>query len=177
MTKSDIQSSIRGLVKVAEQMVDAVDSQQKISPDEAYDALENIISELEALAQAIPTEGGNPQAEPEQKPTPIAGAPQEKNPQMASLEKEVKRLTNEIDTRKREEIAQEFASYFNDPKKAKEEANKILNSKEPVEVLEARLNTIAEYAEKNDVSPTRYAKGEFSLQRVAQSTGQRMHTL
>jgi DNA repair exonuclease SbcCD ATPase subunit len=171
-----IQSSIRGLVKVAEQMVDAVESQQTVGPDEAYDALENIISELEALAQSIPSSGGQEQKPEEKTPNPIAGAPQEKDPRVASLEKEVKRLTSEIDTRKREEIAQEFASYFNDPKEAKKQADAILTSKDSIEVLQAKLNTIAEYAESNDVSPTKHAQ-EFSLQRVARLAETRMHTL
>jgi len=176
MTTKDINSSIAGLIKIAEQMVDNVETPKSVGPDEAYDALEGIISQLEALAQSIPTQGGNPEITEPQSDAPVE-APKE-DPRVAKLEKTVKQLTAEIEAKKRADIAQEFASYFSDPKVANTKADEILNSKEPIDVLEAKLNTIAEYAESNGESPVRKAQSGFtSYVRVAQANGTRMHTL
>jgi wobble nucleotide-excising tRNase len=174
MTDRTIQTSIQGLVKLAEQMVDAVESTQKVGPDEAYDALEGIISQLEALAQSIPASGGN-EAEPTQ--TPIPKETPKEDPRVASLEKTVKQLTSQLESQKRAEIAQEFASYFSEPKKANEKEQEILNSKDSLDVLQAKLDSIAELAESNGISPTKTAKSFTSYVRVAQLNNSRMHTL
>lgn len=176
---NDIKTSIAGLVKIAEQMVDAVETPKSVSPDEAYDALEGIISQLEALAQSIPTEGGAGGSPAEPESPAISGTPKE-DPRVASLEKTVKTLKAQLDDAERIRIAEEFKSYFSDPKVAEEKANEILNSKESLDVLQAKLNTIAEYAEVNDVPTTRTARSSnlSGYVRVAQRTGnERMHTL
>src|SRR6202795_2412657 len=178
MTTTDIKSSITGLVKIAEQMVDAVESNSKVGPDEAYEALEGIISQLEALAQSIPASGGNEEAEAAPKPETQARvvAPKE-DPRVASLERTVESVTAQIENEQRQKIAEEFASYFTDPKIANEKANEILNSKDSIDVLQAKLNVIAEYAEETGNQPTKTAKSFTSYVRTAQLNGNRMRTL
>src|SRR2546425_11016636 len=133
MVTYTIQDTINGLVKVAENLVDNVEKPQSVGPDEAYEALEGIISQLESLAQAIPAQGGNTPDVSPAKPNPQA-IPNPQTAQITALESTVKSLKAALDSKERSEIAEETASYFN-PVDQSKKFDEIMKSKDSIETL------------------------------------------
>lgn len=170
---------INSLVKIAEQMIDNADAPQKGSPEEVLSGIESIIQQLEQVAATIP-------AEPAQQPAaaaPSASSDQNQSPaqsaKIAELEKKVSHYAKILEAKQREEIASEIASFYSDTRKAQQVREEILNSKDSIEVLQAKLETISDYADKAGVAPSRTAKSEtFSYVRTAKlDSGSHMHNL
>lgn len=176
---SAINDTIGSLVKVAEQMIENADSPKTASPEEVLNGLETIIAQLEQIASTIPAEQSQPTQPPQPEKPESTPTPSADNPKVAALEEEVTKLRTELDSTKRAELAKEISSFYSDSKVAQQKHDEIINGKEPIAQLQARLETIAEYANKNNVSIPRHAKNEtFSYVRTAQAEkGSTLHTL
>lgn len=173
-----IRQTVNSLVKVANSMIDSVEGQesQKLSPEEALQAIEEIISQLEQVADGIPAESAPQEQEPVEATAP---APEEKpvapDPRVAQLEKEVAVLKAQSEEKDRNIILEKIASFYTD---GDEKFKSIKEAKESIPVLTARLETLTELTGKN--GSTRVAQtGTVSYQKFAQlvDSGDRRHTL
>lgn len=171
--KTDIKSTVNSLVKVAEQMIDSVEGQesQKLSPEEALQAIEQIISELEQVASGIPAEG-----QPSEDVPPVE-APETPDPRVAQLEKEVAQLKAQSEQKDREILAEKIAQFYD--KDSSKKFEEIKSSKEPIAVLQARLETLTELADGKVATHIAQKSGFISLQKTAKllSSEDRRHTL
>ena len=169
---SKINDTIVSLVKIAEQMIDNADAPKTASPEEVLNGLEAIIAQLEQVASSIPAESGQMQ---EQTQTPQE--PTKPDGKMAELEKKIKDLSTQLESKDREEVASQYASLYTDSRVAQKKYEEVMKSNESVEVLRNKLNAIEEFAENNNVNIPRHAKSEtFSYVRTAQQE-KRLHTL
>lgn len=144
---------VNSLIKVANDMVDV--TEQKASPEEVLAALQEIISQLESLAGTIPAE------------TPQEAAPAQAEAPEA-LQQEVAQLREKVAKREREDIAQKYASLFDESLKTAK-ADEVLKSDKDNAYWLAKIDAISEYANTTE-QPVHQAKS-FSYQKVAKQDG------
>lgn len=139
---------VNSLIKVANDMVDV--TEQKASPEDVLSALQEIISQLEAVAESIPAE----QAPVEQ--------PEEQG--VEGLKTEVAQLKAKIAEKEREEIATQYASLFSESQHTAK-ADEVIKSDKSNAYWLAKIDGINEYAKSTEVQ-SHQAKS-FSYQKVA----------
>jgi hypothetical protein len=150
------------LVKVAEDMLDAAtapaqpsaDGAGTAGPQEVVDALEVVIDELEQVSEAIPAEPTNAAPEegaPVEAPVedaPAEPVPEEEEPKLA---KQVRELQAQLDSEKKEKLATQFASLFEDSiQQAK--YDEIMAGKDSINTLQAKIDTIEQYKQNEGAS-------------------------
>lgn len=142
---------VNSLIKVANDMVDV--TEQKASPEDVLNALQEIISQLEQVAGSIPAE---------QAPVDEEEAPQDGT--IEGLKTEVAQLREKIAKKEREDIAIQYASLFNESQLTAK-TDEVLKSDKGNNYWLAKIDGINEYAKSTDVL-SHQAKS-FSYQRVA----------
>lgn len=166
MTSTDeqIKTVIGKLVKVAEDMaaVNQDAAEQKAGPDEVAEALSVIIGELETVVNAIPT-----QEAPEGDVAPEAVAPEE-SPKVAELTTKVAELTDKLDAKEREDIAEDFADLF-DPLTHDAKVKEVIVSKDSNETWTTKIAAIRDFQEQNPkTKPYRHAQSYSGYVKTAQ---------
>ena len=141
---------VNSLIKVANDMVDV--TEQKASPEDVLNALQEIISQLEQVAGSIPAE----QAPVEEE------APQDGT--IDGLKTEVAQLRAKIAEKERADIAIQYAGLFNESQHTAK-TDEVLKSDKSNNYWLAKIDGINEYAKSTDVQ-SHQAKS-FSYQRVA----------
>lgn len=138
---------VNSLIKVANDMVDV--TEQKASPEEVLAALQEIISQLESIANTIPAEVQDEKSQP---------------PVDQALQQEVAQLREKVAKREREDVAAQYASLFEESIRAAK-ADEVLKSDKDNAYWLAKIDAINEYA-KSTEQPVHQAKS-FSYQKVA----------
>lgn len=168
MTQSDdIKTIVAKFTKVAEDMMNTANDQSSgtISPDEAQEALGVVVDELKAIIDAIPGEG----AVSEETEAPAETAqPSEDSQKVSQLEKTVKDLTDKLDLKEREEIAEDFAS-LHDASLHDVKVKEVMDSKDSNEVWATKINAIDEFESNKTDTPYRKVAQIPSRTKIAQT--------
>lgn len=124
-------------------------------PQEVADALEVIVSELEAIQAAIPAEPS--QGEEPQVAAPV-DAPVEEEPKLAKANARIAELEKEIETQKLEKIAKEYGSLFDEPRVQQAKYDEVLSSSQDSKYWQAQIEAISQFKETTGVSSYKPAK-------------------
>lgn len=159
------------LLKVAQDMADAVapaEGEQKASPEEVLGALEQVISELEAIANAVPAERGAPEGAEAQ---PVE-SPQEKEmtAKLTEAQTKIAALEQKLAQDERVKLAQEFSDLFEE-KIAQTKFDEVINSKEDNSIWLTKISALQDYQKSTNYQPYRPAKN-FSYTKVAKQSGE-----
>jgi phage I-like protein len=172
---TSINETIGSLVKIAGQMIDNADAPQTGTPEQVLSGLEAVIAQLEQISATIPADSQKQDVQP---PVADQTTPEQPDSKVAELQNQVNTLTQKLVAQEREKLAEEFSNLYSVTQKSNAKFNEIMDSKESIDILQAKLNAIKDFAETNNVPSSRHASSSFSYVRTAKLTsGDRLHTL
>ena len=166
--------------KIANELLEAAEPQDNgavAGPQEVVDAIEEIVSQLEEVSEAIPAEPSMeeevaveaPEVEVEAE-APVAEE-EEEVPMVAKLKAQVAALNRKVDAQEREKLAQSYSELFDDIKIAQARFDEVVSSKDSIDTWQSKIAAIQAYKDNNGgnsqyVSPTT-TSGFLSRSKVA----------
>ena len=144
--------------KIANELLEAAEPQDNgavAGPQEVVDAIEEIVSQLEEVSEAIPAEPSMeeegaveaPEVEVEAE-APVAEE-EEEVPMVAKLKAQVAALNRKVDAQEREKLAQSYSELFDDIKIAQEKFDEVVSSKESIGTWQSKIAAIQAYKDNN----------------------------
>lgn len=170
------------LTKVANDMVSATDAEAAGSagPQEVVDALEVIVSELEAVQDAIPAEpsmGEGPEVEAPAEEAPV----EEEEPKLAKANSRIAELETKLNNIELEKVAKSYGELFDEPRVQQAKYDEVISSGKGVGYWQAQIEAISTFKEQAGVSSYKPAKTVSSWiqprTKVAQQAGSGMVNL
>lgn len=140
------------LTKIAESMLDQAEqapspeSAGTAGPQEAVDALSEIVAQLEQVIAAIPAEpAGESGLE-----APV-NAPEQPEV-VAQLKTQIAELTSKVEGQEIERVAQEYAELYSDANVKQAKYNEVIGSTESTEFWNAKIQAVSEYQKEAGVN-------------------------
>ena len=166
--------------KIANELLEAAEPQDNgavAGPQEVVDAIEEIVSQLEEVSEAIPAEPSMeeevaveaPEVEVEAE-APVAEE-EEEVPMVAKLKAQVAALNRKVDAQEREKLAQTYSELFDDIKVAQAKFDEVIASKDPLGSWQSKIAAIQTYKDNtggnSQYASANTASGFLSQSRVA----------
>lgn len=167
--------------KIANELLEAAEPQDNgavAGPQEVVDAIEEIVSQLEEVSEAIPAEPSMeeevaveaPEVEVEAE-APVAEEEEEEVPMVAKLKAQVAALNRKVDAQEREKLAQTYSELFDDIKVAQAKFDEVVSSKDPIGSWQSKIAAIQAYKDNtggnSQYASANTASGFLSQSRVA----------
>ncbi len=167
--------------KIANELLEAAEPQDNgavAGPQEVVDAIEEIVSQLEEVSEAIPAEPSMeeevaveaPEVEVEAE-APVAEEEEEEVPMVAKLKAQVAALNRKVDAQEREKLAQTYSELFDDIKVAQAKFDEVIASKDPLGSWQSKIAAIQTYKDNtggnSQYASANTASGFLSQSRVA----------
>ena len=167
--------------KIANELLEAAEPQDNgavAGPQEVVDAIEEIVSQLEEVSEAIPAEPSMeeevaveaPEVEVEAE-APVAEEEEEEVPMVAKLKAQVAALNRKVDAQEREKLAQTYSELFDDIKVAQAKFDEVVSSKDPIGSWQSKIAAIQTYKDNtggnSQYASANTASGFLSQSRVA----------
>ena len=167
--------------KIANELLEAAEPQDNgavAGPQEVVDAIEEIVSQLEEVSEAIPAEPSMeeevaveaPEVEVEAE-APVAEEEEEEVPMVAKLKAQVAALNRKVDAQEREKMAQTYSELFDDIKVAQAKFDEVIASKDPLGSWQSKIAAIQTYKDNtggnSQYASANTASGFLSQSRVA----------
>ena len=167
--------------KIANELLEAAEPQDNgavAGPQEVVDAIEEIVSQLEEVSEAIPAEPSMeeevaveaPEVEVEAE-APVAEEEEEEVPMVAKLKAQVAALNRKVDAQEREKLAQSYSELFDDIKVAQAKFDEVLSSKDSLGSWQSKIAAIQAYKDNtggnSQYASANTASGFLSQSRVA----------
>lgn len=158
--------SIDSLLKIANDMVNLQDeaAEQKASPEDVLEALNAVISQLTAVAEALPV-SESPEAQ--------GAEPEGPNPQVAQLQAQLDEVTQKLARKEKEELASKYAELF-DEKEHATRFDEVMKSDKPAEIWTAKIEALEEV--RGQLPQSQFAKN-FSYTKVAKQNSSELFTI
>ncbi len=167
--------------KIANELLEAAEPQDNgavAGPQEVVDAIEEIVSQLEEVSEAIPAEPSMeeevaveaPEVEVEAE-APVVEEEEEEVPMVAKLKAQVAALNRKVDAQEREKLAQTYSELFDDIKVAQAKFDEVIASKDPLGSWQSKIAAIQTYKDNtggnSQYASANTASGFLSQSRVA----------
>jgi len=168
--------------KIANELLEAAEPQDNgavAGPQEVVDAIEEIVTQLEEVSEAIPAEPSvseeevaveAPEVEVEAE-APVAEEEEEEVPMVAKLKAQVAALNRKVDAQEREKLAQTYSELFDDIKVAQAKFDEVIASKDPLGSWQSKIAAIQTYKDNtggnSQYASANTASGFLSQSRVA----------